>query len=169
MKTVSRFFHQLCAVYTVSVLLLLLCNAALRESLSQTTVNSAAFLWLFVFAAAFAVANLQLCSPWCPYALRVLLHCGITVGAAFCLLYLPLGQATSSGKLLMFCVMLVLYWVVMTLYLTIFRHFFARRASDVPTAASEKSVANGKGQGRPSQNGKKAEPYRNLFGGNSER
>lgn len=168
MKTVSRFFHQLCAVYTVSVLLLLLCNAALRESLSQTTVNSAAFLWLFVFAAVFAIANLQLCSPWCPYALRVLLHCGITVGAAFCLLYLPMnGQATSSGKLLMFCVMLVLYWVVMTLYLTIFRHFFARRAPDAQAATSEKTVANAKGQGR--QNEKKAEPYHNLFGGNSER
>ena len=161
MKTLSRFFHQLCTVYTVGVLLLLLLNIALGSSPTQTTVNTAAFLWLFVFAALLAVANMQLTRAWCAYVFRVLLHCVVAVVGAFCLLYLPWNaQAVSSNKLLMLCLMLVVYWIIMALYLVIFRPIGERVTAATSTKDAQKSAKGGKGDQK--------QPYRSLFGGSSE-
>ena len=51
---------------------------------------------------------------------RVLLHCLLTVGGAFCLLYLPNNvKAVASSKLLMLLLMLIAYWAIMALYLVV--------------------------------------------------
>ena len=120
MKTITRYLHQLCGVYTVSVLALMLLNVALGSSPTATTINTAAFLWLFVFAGILAGANLLISCERLVYSLRVALHCVLTVGSAFLLLYLPISEgAASSGKLMMFFLMLLVYWVIMALYLVL--------------------------------------------------
>lgn len=143
-KTMVAYLHQLCGVYTVATLLLLFLNMALGSSMTQTTVNSAAFLWLFLFAALLAAANLQL--RLCSFSMigRVLLHCLLTVGGAFCLLYLPNNvKAVASSKLLMLLLMLIAYWAIMALYL----------------------VLRPKGTAADAQNQAKADaPYRSIFG-----
>ena len=147
-KTLVGYMHQLCGIYTISVLLLLFLNAALGSSMTQTTVNTASCLWLFVFAALLALANMQLRLCRFAYAGRVALHCLITVGAAFCLLYLPNNaKAVASSKLLMLLLMLVVYWAVMALYL-------ALRPKTPVAVASEKS--------------KTTEPYRSMFASKRE-
>ena len=143
-KTMLQYWHQLCGVYTVAALLLLLFNLALGSSMTQTTVNSAAFLWLFLFAAFLSAANLQL--RLCSFALigRVLLHCFVTVGGGFCFLYLPTNtKAVASSKLLMLLLMLVAYWVVMALYLVL-------------RPKESRAAHGGKDRG--------SEPYRSVFG-----
>ena len=143
-KTLVAYLHQLCGVYTVSTLALLFLNMALGSSMTQTTVNSAAFLWLFLFAALLAAANLQL--RLCNFSLvgRVLLHCLIAVGGAFCLLYLPNNvKAAASSKLLMLVLMMIVYWAIMALYL-------ALRPKETAADAQGKTKA--------------AEPYRSIFG-----
>lgn len=146
-KTLVGYMHQLCGIYTVSVLLLLFLNAALGSSMTQTTVNTASFLWLFLFAALLALANMQLRMCRFAYAGRVVLHCLITVGSAFCLLYLPNNVKTmASSKLLMLILMLVVYWAIMALYLVL--------RPKTPAAVSGKS--------------KTTEPYRSMFASKRE-
>ncbi|MBQ8719181.1 MAG: hypothetical protein IJY66_07940 [Clostridia bacterium] len=145
MKTLVKYLHQLCGVYTVSVLLLLLLNIALGSSMTQTTVNTAAFLWLFLFASLLAAANLQLLLCRFSYVGRVVLHCLIAVGSCFCFLYLPTNvKAAASSKLLMLVLMLIVYWVIMALYLVL------RPKTDEHTAT------------------KAAAPYRSMFGSKRE-
>ncbi len=146
MKIWIRYFHQICTIYTISALLLLLLNVALGNSPTRTTINTAAFLWLIVFAAVLAAANLCLVEGKFSYPARVVLHCLLTVAGAFCLLYLPSSQGSaSSGKLMMLLLMLLLYWIVMALYLVL----VPRKARTVERTEASK---------------KEAEPYRSLFG-----
>ena len=148
-KTLVGYMHQLCGIYTISVLLLLFLNAALGSSMTQTTVNTASFLWLFLFAALLALANMQLRLCRFSYVGRVALHCLITVASAFCFLYLPNNaKAMASSKLLMLILMLVVYWAIMALYLVL-------RPKEAPAAA-----ASGKG--------KTTEPYRSMFASKRE-
>jgi hypothetical protein len=150
MKNLTRYFHHVCTIYTISVLLLLLANAALGSSPQKTTFNTAAFLWLFVFAALFAAVNRLLRVDGIPYPARVVLHCLFTVGGAFCLLYLPnQAGAAASGKLMMLLLMLVVYWIVMALYLLLAPH--KGKADTCATAGKEKEEYKslfGSGQGR---------------------
>ena len=157
MKLISRYCHQLCAVYTVAVLFLLLLNAAMGSSMNTTTVNTAAFLWLFVFAALFTAANLQLKTMPYSYALRVLIHCVVTVGAAFGLLYLPnhAGSA-SSAKLMMFILMLMLYWMIMAIYLVLHAKHQKAVAAKQPEPSRVMAASDKKTK-------KEQTTYRNLF------
>ncbi len=168
MKLFTRYLHRLCAVYTVAVLLLLLLNVALGSSLNATTVNAAAFLWLFVFSALFSAANLQLTMLTYSYPLRVLFHCVITVGSAFGLLYLPNNAASAaSGKLMMLLLMLVLYWVIMAIYLIL--HGKYQRVVNARNAAAQKQAESAKTATMQNKKGKKEQtPYKSLFGNKEE-
>ena len=142
MKTIVRLWHQFCAIYTVSALLLLFLNLIMAGSLAQSTINARAFMLLFLFALLFALANLALTISRIAYALRVLLHFALVLTGGFCFLYLPNNiAAASSGKLLMLLLMAVLYWIVMGLYLA----FSAKRRAleKEAGAASYRSVYSG--------------------------
>ena len=142
MKTIVRLWHQFCAIYTVSALLLLFLNFVMTGSLAQASINARAFMLLFLFALLFAAGNLTLSISRIAYAVRVLLHFVLVLTGGFCFLYLPNNVASaSSGKLLMLLLMAILYWIVMGLYLA----FSAKRRAleKEAGAASYRSVYSG--------------------------
>ena len=118
MKFIARLWHQFCGIYTVSALILLLLNLMISGTLAESIINAKAFLLLFLFALAFAFANVLLRVSGIPYAGRVALHFVIVLLGSYCCLYLPNNAASaSSGKLMMLLIMVVVYWAIMGLYL----------------------------------------------------
>ncbi len=121
MKLLKIWGQHFCTVYTISALILLLFNLALEGGTDNVAVNMKLFLLLFLFAAAFAAADVvYLCTSW-SHAGRVLVHFLVVTLSAFLILYLPSG-ATMGGnamKLLMFVVIAIVYWPPMGIYLWI--------------------------------------------------
>ena len=132
MKQFSKFSHILCAVYTVTALLLLLFNLALSGGFEGMVIRPAAFLLIFPFAACIALATLFYNGKGAGSALRLCMHFIVCTGAAYLLLYLPTNRAASaSGKLIMLVLFALLYWICMGIYLAI------SSAAKKSTAASE--------------------------------
>lgn len=114
--------RQTAYAYTVSAMLFLLLNLAIKGSLSNTYINARSFLLVFVFALFFALANVIYALPKLSHGLRLALHFVIVVGSLYLFLYLPSGAGTAtSGKLLILFLVTLLYWLIMGVYLALAR------------------------------------------------
>ena len=122
MKTIKRFFNQLCWVYTISAMLFLLLNLAIAGSLENTLINAQSFLLVFVFAVGFALANVIYTARFASGGLRLALHFVLVTLSAFLFLCLPANTAGgASGKIVILIVMVLLYWICMSVYLAFAR------------------------------------------------
>lgn len=112
MKWWGNLWRQICEVYTVTALLLILLNLMIAGSLSATVIDAGAFLWVLAFAVCFALANELGRASFLPRWGGRMLHFLLVILGAFLFLYLPNGRGTTaSGKLIMVCIMVTLYWI----------------------------------------------------------
>lgn len=129
MKWMMKLARQTCCVYTVSAMLFLLLNLAIKGSLSNTYINARSFLLVFVFALFFALANVIYTLPKPSHGLRLALHFVIVVGSLYLFLYLPSGAGTAtSGKLLILLLITLMYWLFMGVYLALTRTIRTQKA-----------------------------------------
>ena len=118
MKLLAKFFRVLCAVYTVTAMLFLLLNLAMAGSFDGVIIRPNAFLLIFPFSAAIALASLLYVLKGIHRTLRQLLHFVLCVGAAYLFLYLPVNaDASTSGKFIMLLFFTAVYWAFMGGYL----------------------------------------------------
>ena len=115
MKTILKFFDQLCRAYTVTAVLMLLLLLSLAGSFDALGgINPKSFLLIFPFAAGVALAGVIYASGRMAHGIRLALHALICVLSAYLFLYLPSGTDGSTGmKFLMLLLTALLYWLVM--------------------------------------------------------
>ena len=122
MKIVKSFFDHLCRVYTISAMLFLLLNLAIAGTLENTHINAQAFLLVFLFAVGFAAANMIYTSSFATGGVRLTIHFVLTTLSAFLFLCLPSNPSGgNSGKIVILLVMILLYWIFMSIYLALSR------------------------------------------------
>jgi hypothetical protein len=137
MKTVKHFFDHLCRVYTISAMLFLLLNLAIAGSLEHAIINARSFLLVFLFAVGFALANLIYTASFSSAGVRLVLHFVLVTLSAFLFLCLPAKTpGGASGQIVILLVMILLYWIGMSIYLA-----FARVKQKIDSPKTEyKSV-----------------------------
>lgn len=120
MKSLLKFFHRLCVVYTVTSLVFLLLNLAITDSFENAVIRPDAFLLILPFSAGIALAGVLYAARSMPHALRLVLHFVTCTLSAFLFLYLPAGTGAGSGmKFLMLLLIALIYWMVMGPYLAL--------------------------------------------------
>ena len=110
-KVFGKIALMSCVYYTASVFLILLLSAIVSRDLSHG-VKPVSLILILPFAVLFAAANYLYRHAAFGKFWRLLLHFILTVGGAFCFLYLPnRGDGGRGGVLLL--VLTVLYAVIM--------------------------------------------------------
>ncbi len=124
-----------CARYTVLALLMLLLNAILHDSLTETYVDTLRFFLLLPFSAMLTVAALVRRSERLSGRVRLLLHPLVTLGGFYLCLYLPYQIETKpSGQQVLLIVLLaiILYALVMGIYLLCTRRSRQKSIDNTP-------------------------------------
>ena len=144
-------------VYTMTALLLILLNLMIAGTLSDTVIDTGAFLWVLAFALCFAIANAVQHVPSMPRWGGILLHFTLVTTGAFLFLYLPNNRGTTgSGKLMMVCILVVLYWIGMGAWMGI-RVLARKLRGEGGSGRSDKNASDGV------LSGGKKDTYQPLF------
>lgn len=137
MKWWNRVLDDICRVYTLTALLLLLLRLAMAGSFDNTVIRPGAFLLILPFSAGVALAAALYRWQTVSHALRLTGHFVICVLCAFLFLYLPYAASSgASGKLLALLGLCLLYWALMGIYLAL----TAKRRAAQRTGSEYRSV-----------------------------